>query len=127
MCVYTEQQKTDQWLSRAGNQWESIDYKGERIFGGGENALYLVGECLYDCTFFMAHRTVYLKGVSFTICKLYFNKSVFKKTKSYNSTKYVIFLSILGLEETEVQKGQWTCLWSHIWYVAVRGFEPKSA
>lgn len=84
----------------------------------------LVGECLYDCTFFMAHRTVYLKGISFTICKLYFNKSVFEKTKSYNSTKYVIFLSILRLEETEVQKGQWTCLWSHIWYVAVREFEP---
>lgn len=41
MCVYIEQQKTDQWLSQAGNHWEGIDYKDERIFGGGENALYL--------------------------------------------------------------------------------------
>lgn len=74
----------------------------------------LVGEFLYDYTFFRAHRIVYPKGISFTICKLYVNKSVFKKEKkSYNNCT-VIFFSILKLEETEAQKGQWTCLWSHI-------------
>lgn len=55
-------------------------------------------------TFFRAHRTVYLKGVNFTVCILYFSKPSFKKKtqKPYdNSTKYVLFFSILRLEETD--------------------------
>lgn len=80
VCVY----KTTENRSEVATGWElrgaeGIDYEDERTFGGNENTLCLsCGVCI-TVYISSAHRTIYLKGVDFTVCKLYLNKPVFSK------------------------------------------------